>query len=88
MHRLTQHAFTFEPLPDLSVKGKAEPLAVYRLLGSHHAPGSARGLEAHGLAAALVGRDGELEQLVAGVPPTGGGRGPGGRLGAAAAGRW
>ena len=64
-HLLTQHAFTFEPLPNLAVKGKAEPLAVYRLLGSHHAPRSARGLEAHGLTAALVGRDGELAQLVA-----------------------
>ncbi len=65
VYLLTQHAFTFEPLPDLSVKGKAEPLAVCRLLGSHLAPRSARGLEAHGLAAALVGRDAELDQLVA-----------------------
>jgi predicted ATPase/class 3 adenylate cyclase len=65
VYLLTQHAFTFELLPDLSVKGKTEPLAVYRLLGSHHAPRSARGLEAHGLAAALVGRDAELAQLQA-----------------------
>jgi adenylate cyclase len=62
---LTQHAFTFESLPDVTVKGKVEPLAVYRLRGLRGAPRSARGLEAHGLAAPLVGRDAELRQLVA-----------------------
>lgn len=64
-YRLTRHAFAFEPLGELTVKGKAEPLAVYRVLGVLAAPGPARGLEAHGLAAPLVGREDELGQLVA-----------------------
>jgi class 3 adenylate cyclase/RNA polymerase subunit RPABC4/transcription elongation factor Spt4 len=64
-YHLTQHAFAFDPLPDLSVKGKAEPLAVYRLLAAFGGVRSARGLEAHGLAAPLVGRDEEFGQLLA-----------------------
>ncbi len=64
-YHLTQHAFAFDPLPDLSVKGKAEPLAVYRLLAAFGGARSARGLEAHGLAAPLVGRDEEFGQLLA-----------------------
>src|SRR4029077_20826949 len=55
-HRLTQHAFAFEALGDLALKGKAEPVAVYRVLAALGAPRSARGLEAHGLTAPLIGR--------------------------------
>ena len=61
---LTEHAFAFEALPPVTVKGKAEPLDVYRLREAHGAPRSARGLEAHGLAVPLVGRDAELRQIL------------------------
>lgn len=71
---LTQHAFAFEALPDLVVKGKAEPLAVHRLLGTLGTPRSSRGLEGHGLVAPLVGRDEELGQLLAAFDRTLGGR--------------
>jgi adenylate cyclase len=71
---MTQHAFTFDALPDLSVKGKAEPLAAYRLRAVRGAPHSARGLEAHGLTSTLVGRDEEIRQLVAAFDRMLGGR--------------
>lgn len=62
--RLTQHAFGFEPLGLMSLKGKAQPLAAYRLVAARAAPGSARGLQAHGLAAPLIGREPELAALL------------------------
>ncbi|HEU4352696.1 MAG TPA: adenylate/guanylate cyclase domain-containing protein [Burkholderiales bacterium] len=60
---LAQHAFTFAPAGELSLKGKSEPLAAYRLLGAADAPRPARGLESLGFAAPLVGRDAELAQM-------------------------
>ena len=63
--RLAQHAFAFEPAGDLQVKGRSEPVAAYRLAGLLAAPRSARGLEAHGLVAPLVGREAELTKLLA-----------------------
>jgi adenylate cyclase len=62
--RLTQHAFAFEARPDLRLKGKAQPVPVYRLLRALEAPRPARGLEAHGLAAPLTGRELELAELL------------------------
>lgn len=62
---LAQHAFSFAPAGEISLKGKAEPVAVYRLLGAADAPRAARGLESLGLAAPLVGRSAELAQLQA-----------------------
>ncbi len=64
-YRLARHAFAFESLGELALKGKAEPLAVYRVLRVLEAPGPARGLEAHGLVAPLVGREDELAQMAA-----------------------
>jgi adenylate cyclase len=64
-HRLVAHRFAFEPLGSLALKGKAEPVKVYRVLGVLDVPRAARGLEALGLAAPLVGRDDELAQLQA-----------------------
>ena len=61
---LTQHAFSFEFLGDLSLKGKAEPVSAYRAVAPLAAPQSPRGLQAHGLAAPLVGRDIELHALL------------------------
>jgi predicted ATPase/class 3 adenylate cyclase len=73
-YQLTQHAFAFEPLGDLALRGKAEPLPAYRLLGLRAVPRSARGLEGLGLASPLVGRDGELAALHAALDRMRGGR--------------
>ena len=62
---LAQHAFAFAPAGDVALKGKAEPLSVYRLLGHADEPRSARGLQSLGLSCPLVGRQAELAQLSA-----------------------
>jgi adenylate cyclase len=62
-HALTRHRFAFEPAGDLALRGKSEPVVVHRLLGALAEPQSARGLAALGLAAPLVGRSEELDQL-------------------------
>lgn len=59
----TQHAFVFESGGTLALKGKAEPFAIYRLLGAHDKPHALRGLAAHGLVAPLVGREGEMARM-------------------------
>lgn len=60
-YRLTAPLFAFEALPPLSLKGKREPVAAYRLRTAKAAPGSLRGIE--GLRSPLVGRDEELARL-------------------------
>ena len=62
-HRLTRHAFAFESLGDVALRGKAGSVLVHRLGGPLEAPRTARGLEALGLNAPLIGRDGELARL-------------------------
>ena len=62
---LTRHRFAFEPAGEVTLRGKAEPVVVHRLLGVLAEPGSARGLTALGLTAPLVGRTDELDQLMA-----------------------
>lgn len=62
---LTRHRFAFEPAGELALRGKSEPIVVHRLLEALAKPGSARGLAALGLAAPLVGRADELDQLLA-----------------------
>src|SRR5437879_6261950 len=47
------------------LRGKTEPFVVHRLVGALAEPGSSRGLAALGLAAPLVGRTDELDQLLA-----------------------
>jgi predicted ATPase len=64
-YHLTLHSVAFEPLGDVAVKGKAEPVTVYRAVGMLDAPRSGRGLEAHGLVAPLTGRTDELAQMLA-----------------------
>jgi adenylate cyclase len=61
---LTQHAFAFEPQEPLALKGKAEPVPVFRLLAAAAAPRPARGLAAHGLSAPMAGRDEEMRQML------------------------
>ena len=64
-HALTRHRFACEPAGELILRGKAEPIAVHRLIGARAKPQSARGLAAHGLAAPMAGRADELDQLLA-----------------------
>lgn len=63
-YQLAQHAFDFESAGSLTLKGKSEPVAVYRVLRALERPGSARGLESLGLVAPLIGRDDELGQML------------------------
>ena len=64
-HQLARHRFAFEPTGEVELRGKAEPVLVHRLLGVLAEPGSSRGLGALGLAAPLIGRTSELDQLLA-----------------------
>ena len=61
-HRLTASLFKFEMLPPVRVKGKAEPIPIYRLMGLKAAPESTRGIM--GLRSPMVGRDAELKTLI------------------------
>ena len=62
-HRLTSPLFRFEPLPPVRLKGMAEPVAVYRLLGRRDTPEPTRGIA--GLHSPLVGRDAEMQAILA-----------------------
>jgi adenylate cyclase len=62
---LVGHRFAFEAAGSVALRGKAEPMAVHRLVGALAEPRSARGLAAFGLAAPMVGRDDELDRLLA-----------------------
>src|SRR5262249_6781263 len=62
---LSRHAFAFEALGDVALKGKSEHVAVFRLVAVAETPGGRRGLGAHGLVAPLVGRDEQLAQMEA-----------------------
>jgi predicted ATPase/class 3 adenylate cyclase len=64
-HVLTRHRFAFEPAGELTLRGKAAPMVAHELRGVLSDSQSWRGLAAHGLAAPMVGRDDELEQLLA-----------------------
>jgi len=64
-HRLAAHAFAFEPLPALRLKGKAEPVEVWRVRGLQDVSRSAGGRDGSGLAGPLVGRRDEQEQMLA-----------------------
>jgi adenylate cyclase len=64
-YALAQHRFAFESAGEVTLRGKAEPIAVRRLVGALAEPRSARGLAGLGLAAPFVGRRGELDQLLA-----------------------
>jgi class 3 adenylate cyclase len=58
--RLTRHAFSYESLGDVALRGKAGSVLVHRLRGPLDAPRAARGLEVLGLSAPLIGRDAEI----------------------------
>jgi class 3 adenylate cyclase len=61
-YRLTAPLFEFEVLKPVKVKGKAQPVRIYRLLGAKAVPGGQiRGIE--GMTSPLMGRVEELGQL-------------------------
>ena len=60
-YKLVKPLFEFEEIGGIEVKGKAEPVNAYRVLGRKTAAGRVRGIE--GLHADLVGRDREMEVL-------------------------
>ncbi|MGD2078944.1 MAG: adenylate/guanylate cyclase domain-containing protein, partial [Chloroflexota bacterium] len=61
-YRLVAPLFKVEPLGEIDVKGKEEPVASYRVIARKDQPGSLRGIE--GLDAPLVGRDEEIAELL------------------------
>ena len=62
--RLTGDAFDVEDLGAIEVKGKAEPVHAYRVVGRKAAPARRRGLESVGLDSPMVGRDAPLAELL------------------------
>lgn len=61
---LLRHAVALEPVGELVLKGKAQPVAAFKVVGEAPEPGaSTRGLE--GRSAPLIGREAELARLVA-----------------------
>ncbi|MEY2487946.1 MAG: hypothetical protein QOH39_3594 [Verrucomicrobiota bacterium] len=60
-YRHTATIFDFEALPPLQLKGKSQPVKVYRLVGLAASPKASRGIE--GLQARLVGRSREMAQM-------------------------
>ncbi len=61
--RLARYAIELEPLGALTIKGKAEPVNAYRVLGKKSVPESRRGIA--GLTSPLVGRAAEYAALQA-----------------------
>ncbi len=59
-YRLTAPLFEFRELEPLTLKGKAEPVAVYQVLRAKARPGRRRGLTGHGLHSPIVGRAREV----------------------------
>lgn len=63
-HRLTRHAFSYESLGEITLKGKMGSVLVHRLKGPLDTPRAARGLDTLGLSAPLIGRDAELARVI------------------------
>ncbi|MEH2564178.1 adenylate/guanylate cyclase domain-containing protein [Bradyrhizobium sp. AZCC 2289] len=61
--RLTRHAFAYESLGDVALRGKVGSVLVHRLRGPLDTPRAARGLEVLGLSAPLIGRDAEIARM-------------------------
>ncbi len=60
-HKLIAPLFETEALGPVQVKGKVEPVSVYRVLTAREVPGKVRGIE--GVESPLVGREAELQAL-------------------------
>lgn len=63
-YRLTRHAFSYESLGDVALRGKVGSVLVHRLKGPLDTPRAARGLEILGLSAPLIGRDAEIARMM------------------------
>ncbi|WNV08891.1 adenylate/guanylate cyclase domain-containing protein [Tardiphaga sp. 709] len=63
-YRLTRHAFSYESLGDVALRGKVGSVLVHRLRGPLDTPRAARGLEILGLSAPLIGRDAEIARMM------------------------
>ena len=63
-YRLTRHAFSYESLGDVALRGKMGSVLVHRLKGQLDAPRAARGLDILGLSAPLIGRDAEIARVI------------------------
>ncbi|MGY3391697.1 putative ATPase/class 3 adenylate cyclase [Bradyrhizobium sp. USDA 3311] len=63
-HRLTRHAFSYDSLGEVSLKGKMGSVLVHRLNEPLDTPRAARGLDTLGLNAPLIGRDAELARMI------------------------
>ncbi len=61
-HKFVAPIFDFNDLGDIDIKGKAEPVRVFEVIGVKAAPGKLRGLA--GLESPMVGRDSELTALL------------------------
>lgn len=66
-YRLTAPLFEYEVLAPIKVKGKAEPVPIYRVAGLKTQPGKVRGLETKGISSPLVGREQEIAAVRGGV---------------------
>ncbi|MEJ8852537.1 ATP-binding protein [Variovorax rhizosphaerae] len=62
---MVRHRFDFDAPTELALRGKAQPMRVHRLIGVRKDEASARGLADLGLTAPLVGRDADIERLLA-----------------------
>lgn len=63
-YRLTRHAFAYDSLGEIALRGRVGSVLVHRLRGPLETPRTARGLEALGLSAPMIGRDAELAHLL------------------------
>ena len=72
-YRQAEGYFSFEPMEPTSVKGKAEPVQVYRVLAQKERPVTTHRLS--GLRANLTGRKGEMAELGDAVERLRGGKG-------------
>jgi class 3 adenylate cyclase len=72
---LTGDTFELDDLGEIEVKGKAEPIHAYRVVGRKAAPARRRGLESVGLDSPMVGRDDQLKRLASLLDVIAAGRG-------------
>jgi class 3 adenylate cyclase len=73
--RFVTDAFDFDDLGQVELKGKSEPVQLFRVVGLRAVPGRRRGLESVGLSSPLVGRAAELQTLLGLFSVVGAGRG-------------
>jgi class 3 adenylate cyclase len=73
--RLTGDTFDLEDLGGIEVKGKAEPIHAFRVIGRKAAPARRRGLASVGLDSPMIGRADELARLTSLLEVIAAGRG-------------